>query len=125
MARQMVQEEEDTEFKDDFEDEFQDDKPKKPQTKPMKFEKDEYDEDEEEERSSKPRGRPAGSFKKPQNINPNEESANPRYSVYHQPQRDGIKDNKNNLPVGEDILDLICSIKNDLHELKIGLLGEK
>lgn len=117
-------------FSDGFAEEFEQEeqKPSKklmPQKKPEKLEYEEDSEEEmedEEEPKIETRGRPKGTFKKPQ-IQGQKEVIEERYSPYHILERTGVKDNKTNLPIGEDIYTILASIKNDLHELKVGLLG--
>lgn len=123
------EEENEEEFKDDFEDEeFDEEKASKKSLKKV-VEKDDYDEEEEEEKAEfeeerpKPKGRPVGSFKKPQTQS--SEQMEEKYSPYHITERIGVKDNKTNTTIGEDVYTILASIKNDLHELKVGLLGEK
>jgi hypothetical protein len=133
MALKKRQEEEtEEEFKDDFEeDEFEDEKERPVAKKPLpkKPQKDEYDEEEEkvefeEEEPKETRGRPKGTFRKPQ-VQTANEPMEERFSPYHISQRDGIKDNKTNQSIGEDLMTLLASIKNDLQELKVGLIGDK
>jgi len=46
-----------------------------------------------------------------------------RYAAFHQAQADGIIDTLEGKPVAVDIWDMLSIIKNDLEELKRGLLG--
>lgn len=132
--RQKMEEEtqEDEPFKDDFADEFEQEEQKtakKPiiQKKPQKDEYDDEQEEETEEDEEAPkiesRGRPKGTFKKPQ-IQGQKEEIEEEYSVYNSPERHGIK-NRRNESIGEDNLALLCLILNKLRNLEVGLLGEK
>lgn len=133
--RQKMEEEaeDETEFKDDFADEFEEEqkttkKPimvqkKQPQKVEFEEEQEEEPEVEEEEPKIESRGRPKGSFKKPQ-IQGQKEDIEEEYSVYNSPERHGIK-NRRNESVGEDTLTLLALVLNKLRNLEVGLLGEK
>lgn len=54
--------------------------------------------------------------------NKDEEKEGTTYSAYHLPERAGVKNDKDNQPVGEDVYTILASIKTDLQELKDGLL---
>ena len=44
------------------------------------------------------------------------------YSAFRLPERVGVVNNKTKEPIGEDVYSILASIKNDLQEIKDGLL---
>lgn len=83
---------------------------------------DEELEEKESAPATRPKGRPVGSVKKPQEIQQSGKYEN-RYASFHQPQADGVIDKVTNKPIAIDLWDMLSIIKNDIEEIKRALVG--
>jgi len=124
---------EEEEFEDDFDDEEVQPKKSKPKVVEEESEEDTSFEDDDkgyEEEKVETRGRPKGTFRTPQKVQAQKIQQKKEiieseelYSVYHQIERHGIKNNKTNESIGEDTLNLLCIILNKIHNLEVNLIG--
>jgi len=90
--------------------------------------KDEEEEEEEEEEEDfdedfeEPELKKVENEKKPLPSSKKKAGESITYSAYRLPERAGIKNDKTNESIGEDVLTILASIKTDIQELKDGLL---
>lgn len=102
------------------------------------FEEEEFNEEAEEEPEAKPRGRPP--LKAKPSYEEREEAEEekpkgkePRFVVYHMPERIGVLDRKTQKPIAEDVSNsltdktgfymALAETKNDLQEIKEATTG--